>query len=349
MTTALTAYGTRTLLEMQRLVPPPDTYWMQFFPGQYQFEGEEIVMDEVTALRLMAAFTAPGVVSRVSADTGSIMKVFRPAYMKPKNEINPGKLVNRRPGEALNGAMSMAQRLNVQVGDHMAEQKEKIVRRWNWMAASAIINGTVVVAGEDYPTQTVDFGRHSSLTADLSGSSRWDQSTADPLVDITTMRTLVNTRGRSTITRLTMGLGAWDYFRQFDDVRDLLSTQKRGSDSNFNASALGSGEEVEYRGVLSVTGSGTPLEIYTYHGGYDDPDGTAHEILDTNTVVGTGPGIQGVKCFAAIKHMRSLEPVPMFPYMWEEDGDPSGVFTMTSSAPLMVPARPNGSFSLHVT
>jgi Phage major capsid protein E len=349
MTTALTMFGTRTLIEMQRLIAPPDTYWMQFFPNQYLFETEEIVFDEVTSLRLMAAFTAPGVVSRVSADTGFATKIFRPAYMKPKNEINPGKLVNRRAGEALNGNLSMDQRLRIQLGDHLAEQKEKIVRRWNWMAASAVVNGTVVVAGEDYPTQTVDFGRHASLTADLSGGSRWDQPTATPLADITTMRTLVNTRGRSTITRLTMGLGAWDYFRAFDDVRDLLSTQKRGSDSNFNASALGSGEEVEFRGVLSVTGSGTPLEIYTYHGGYDDPDGTAHDILDTNTVVGTGPGIAGVKCFGAIKHMRALYAVPMFPYVWDEDGDPSGTFTMTSSAPLMVPARPNGSFSLHVT
>lgn len=349
MTTALTMYGTRVLLEMQRLVPPPDTYWMQFFPNQYLFETEEIVFDEVTGLRLMAAFTAPGIVGRVSQDRGFLTKVFRPAYMKPKNEINPGKLVNRTAGEALNGALSMDQRKNIQVGDHMAEQKEKIIRRWNWMAASALINGTVVVSGEDYPTQTVDFGRHASLTADLSGTSRWDQSTADPLADITAMKTLVNNRGRSTITRLTMGLGAWDLFRQFDDVRDLLSTQKRGSASDFNASALGSGEEVEYRGTLSVTGSGTPLEIYTYHGGYDDPDGTAHDIMDTNTVVGTGPGIAGVKCFGAIKHMSALYATPMFPYMWEEDGDPSGLFTMTSSAPLMVPARPNASFALHVT
>ena len=90
------------------------------------------------------------------------------------------------------------------------------------------------------------------------------------------------------------------------------------------------------------------LELYTYAESFVDQDGNAQDILAPLDVVGTGPGLQGVRCFGAIKDKRAgLKALEMFPKMWDVE-DPSVTYTMTQSAPLMVPAQPNASFKLTV-
>ena len=55
-----------------------------------------------------------------------------------------------------------------------------------------------------------------------------------------------------------------------------------------------------------------------------------------------GGGIIGLA--TALELSRAgLKPLAMFPKMWDVE-DPSATYTMTQSAPLMVPAEPNGSF-----
>jgi uncharacterized membrane protein len=61
--------------------------------------------------------------------------------------------------------------LNLQF--EMTDQIDMINRRLEWMAASALVSGTVTVAGEGYETKVVDFGRSPDLTITLSGSDKW--------------------------------------------------------------------------------------------------------------------------------------------------------------------------------
>jgi predicted cation transporter len=56
------------------------------------------------------------------------------------------------------------------------------------------------------------------------------------------------------------------------------------------------------------------------------------------------PPIDVVLC---IVDASNLEPATIYPKMWEEQ-DPSAVFTMSQSAPLMVPTNPNNSFKIRV-
>ena len=66
--------------------------------------------------------------------------------------------------------------------------------------------------------------------------------------------------------------------------------------------------------------------------------------MDPNIVIGTGPGLQGTRLFGAIMDARlGLVTTDMAPKMWMDE-DPSVVYTMTQSAPLMVPGQPNASF-----
>jgi hypothetical protein len=63
-------------------------------------------------------------------------------------------------------------------------------------------------------------------------------------------------------------------------------------------------------------------------------------------VIGTGGSLNGTRCYGAIRDKRAgLAAMSLFPKMWDQE-DPSVTYTMTQSAPLMVPGNPNNSFRL---
>lgn len=341
-------YSTADLLEVLRRQRGIQPYWLSFFPRVVTSDREEIIFDQVTdGTRELAPFVAPNVQGRVIRNRGYTTKTFKPAYVKPKHVVDPSQAIPRMAGEALGGSLTMAQRYDARVAENLRIERQMIENRWEWMAAQAVINGSVVVKGQDYPTVTVDFGRDASLTHTLTGAAKWDQSTANPLRDIEDLRRGVHDLSSSTISRLTFGLNAWDLFTQNDAVMKLLDTRYRGSESEYNR-AISDGQPMEYRGRISgQNGMGT-LELWTYSQKYRDDDGSLKEFLDPDLVIGSGSGLDGVRCFGAIQDKRAgLSPLAMFPKMWDSE-DPAVTYTMTQSAPLMVPVEPNASFSLRV-
>ncbi len=343
-------YDTTTLVGVIRnqQVEEP-TYWLDLaFPRQITFDTEEIQFDQVTATRKLAPFVAPTHQGKVQTRKGFSAKSFRPAYVKPKDILVPSRALTRMAGEQLTGALSAGARWNAHLAELLRLQREEIERRWNWMAAQAVINGSVTVSGDDYPTTSVDFGRHADNTMTLVGTAQWDDSAANPLGNIETIRSTVLKKSGRGVTRLTFGVNAWAEFIEDDNVLALLRNDVRNSpDTNFNA-RLGEGNPAEFRGVLQGKGVAS-LELYTYSDTYEtDNAGTEADYLDPDWVVATGPGIQGVRCFGAIMDAKAgLAAMAMFPKMWEND-DPSVTYVMTQSAPLMVPAQPNGSAVMKV-
>jgi hypothetical protein len=343
-------YDTRALIGVIRVMKPLTPYWLQYFPRTLTFDSMDIQFDMVADSRVLAPFVAPNVQGRVMAQLGHTAKVFRPAYVKPKHAVDPSQGLPRMAGEALAGEMSAGQRVQAIIVENMRREREMIERRWEWMAAKAIIDGQVTVSGEDYPSVTVSFGRHADLAETLLTTERWSQTTATPLADIAAKRKRSFELARTPITRLTFGADAWEYFSEHADVTALLSNQQRGSTTDFSLVAADPGP-FEYMGRLAGSAGIGGLDLYRYSDQYDDDSGTATDVLDTNTVVGTGPGLQGVRCFGAIKDLdagpNGLAALEMFPKMWTVP-DPSTAYTMIQSAPLMVPAQPNGSFKLKV-
>lgn len=343
-------YSTATLLGVVRVQPVESSYWLDnFFNRQINFDTEEIMFDRVQGQRRLAPFVSPVVQGRVMRNRGYETRVFRPAYTKPKHVVDPNRQFSRLAGEGITGTLSPDARWNAAVAENLREERSAIQRLWNWMAAMATIYGEVTISGEDYPTQVVNFGRNAGLTRILAGTARWGESAADPLGDIADLRKLAFEKGGAPITRLTMGLDAFDKFFADDDVKALLKTElgavPRTSDSVL--SALGSpGSPFEYRGVLQGANGQGRLEIYTYNEQYEDEDGVTQSIMDSNSVVGTGGALQGTRCFGAIRDKRAgLQALPIFPKMWDQE-DPSVTYTMTQSAPLMVPGNPDNSFHI---
>ncbi len=149
------------------------------------------MFDEVLEdLPAMAPFVSPVVQAKPQKRGTFQAKEFRPAYVKPKHFIKPGDFIRRQPGEALLGGLTPEDRYNAAVLDLLALQKRQIEERWEWLAAKAVINGKVVIAGEDYPEVEVDFGRKASHSIVISASGdQWSTATAESAARSRTGRT----------------------------------------------------------------------------------------------------------------------------------------------------------------
>lgn len=343
---------TATLLEVQRVQKTPTSFWLEkCFPKQINFTTEYIAFDRVNEdFRRLAPFVAPNVQGKVMAQEGSDMLNFKPAYVKPKHIVEPDAVLVRKPGEALgSGSLTPEQRREATIASLLERHKNMHLMTREWMAAKAIIDGKVTIEGENYPKVTVDFRRDASLTILLAGAAKWDQVTSNPLADIKAARIVANAKSGAVIRDIVFGANAWKLFSDNTDVQSLLSTQTRGSDSDFTKMVDGFEDSVEYLGQLSgINGSGL-IRMWLYSGKYRDEAGTLQDIMDTNTVVGVDfAAVQGHRCFGAIRDGKAgFQALDMFPKMWEDE-DPWAEYLMTQSAPLMVPAQPNATFSMKV-
>lgn len=338
-------YDTHTLLEVLRVQRTPTPFWLQFFNRQINFDTEYIYFDKVFGDdRHLAPFVVPNVQGRVLNIEGYESVRFKPAYVKPKHVVDPNMVIPRQPGEMLGtGSLSIAQRRDAVIGEILRKHKVICQNRNEWLASKAIIDGKVTIKGEDYPETLVDFRRDPALTG--TATTTWDQPGADPLEDLKIMRRLVKDKSGARVTRHIFGAEAWDAFAERVDLKDLMDTRYRGSETLVTRIQDGL-EDVEYMGTIQGLNGAGRIEAYVHTGKYIDPETNQEEFfLDQKTVVGVSDMVQGVRCFGAIKDKGAMyRPLEIFTKMYEEH-DPSVEYILSQSAPLMVPRQPNATFS----
>jgi len=345
-------YDLATLLQVRRRVDNAPVFWLNFFGRQINFETPYIDFENVNRrYRKLAPFVAPNVQGRVISSQGSRLTRYAPAYVKPKSVIDPNKVIARQPGEVPYQPLSNAQRRDAVIAEETRDHKARLTNRNEWLAANAVIFGSVTISGEDYPTKFVDFGRDPSLTVILTGAAKWDQTTAKPMADIKGVRRKAADLSGVRIRRVIFGEGAWDLFAtrmEFDNPQsgNLLDTTFRGSETSVSR-LLDGFEGAEYAGTLTgVNGQGR-IECWVYSGSYDDDTGAQVAYMHTYDVVGVGE-FDGVRCFGAIQDARAgYQALEVFMKNWENQ-DPSVEYLLSQSAPLMVPGEPNATFRIRV-
>ena len=259
--------------------------------------------------------------------------VFEPAYLKPKDIVDPERPLVRMACEALGGNLSPEQRRQAIIADILMTHRKKINRRFEHMAAQVLLTGKCVVEGEDYPTVEVDFGRNPENTIGLTGSARWSEATATPMEDIEEWGTIAE----APITTLVMDRQAYRNFIKNEDVKAELLNSRRGSVTQLE-SAPGNGEVVAYKGTI-----GGNIAVYVYTGWYRDAAGAKVNFLPDNTVLAASAAVDGVKAFGAILDPRAgYQALEVFPKNWVSE-DPAVEYVMSQSAPLMVPRHINAT------
>lgn len=337
-----TTYTTHDLLQMVRTIRNPSSFWLDtYFKSQINFTDRYIDFDVVDETKRLAPFVAPTVQGRVISQEGFATKRFAPAYVKPKGVVDPSRLVERTAGEPYTGSLTPAQRRDVVVADMVRKYKNMIFRRWEWMASQAALYGQVTVAGEDYPTVTVSFGRDAGQTDVLTGTDAWDDPASSPLEDIERMVNQTHQLSGYATRGVIMGTEAWAAFIKHDDVKELLET-RRGSTSTAETGP-GGGEVIELKGTFGKH------NVWVYNDIYEDDTGTSQPFMDPRDVfAASAEGFQGVRCFGAILDKRAgYQALDIFTKMWEQE-DPSVEYLLMQSAPLMVPKNPNASWRMRV-
>jgi hypothetical protein len=332
------ALATSTMLDIVRTVGKFDPFFLTlFFRNVITFESEEIHFDKISEEVVMAPFVSPVVAGKVHKERGGTMSTFKPAYVKPKHAVKPANNLKRRPGETFLGNLTPAQRKQATVVDLLERQDKAISAREEWMAASAVLTGSVTVKGEDYPEQVVDFGRSASNSITLAGAAKWDSqdpATYDPTDDLTSWAE--NATGAVNV--FVMGKGTWTKFSSFQAVKDKLDN-RRGSSSMMETATKDLGAVVSFKGYFG------DVEIWVYTGQYIDPEtGDKKYYMPVNKLLMGTTAYEGTRCYGAIQDVTASDEgvvsTSRWPKNWQQP-DPSVEYLMTQSAPLMVTPEPD--------
>lgn len=348
----MTTYDTATMLQVLRTQKVIVPFWSQFFDTTIVFDTDYIDFDKVFIDdRKLAPFVAPNVQGQIMGMEGYETRQFKPAYLKPKHAVDPNMVIPRQAGEALGtGSLSLGQRRNAVIAELIRKHKVLHTNRREWMAAKAIQDGGVTIAGPNYPSTYVDFRRDASLTIVLSGAAKWDQTTGTPLTDIQNARVAANNLSNARPGKLIFGQNAWNLFCQRVDLKSQMSNQVVGGYGT-NVSLMQDGYVgPEYIGRIQGSNGAGGFDVWVDTSKYVDPDtGAMTFFLNQNMVVGIDPpGLGGVQCFGAIKDFdANFQALDIYIKMYREN-DPSVEYVLSQSAPLLVPREPNSTFSILV-
>ena len=336
-------YSTDVLIGVVAGLPAPNPALLdRYYTQTSQDESEEIHFDLIDSKRRIAPFVHPLVEGKVVEGLGFHTNTFKPAYVKDKRVFDPSKPLKRAVGEQIGGSLSPLQRRDVYLAQSMQDQVEMLARRQEVMASEEIRTGKVTVVGEGYPTALVDFQRDATLSpAALTSTARWGQSAAAITANLKTWSKLVRKKSGRNPNDVIMGEDAFDAFSSDATVKAELDNRR------INGSQLDLSGPVEEG--LTFHGVFRGKNIWSYSGTYVDPiDDTEKEIWPLGDVALVSVGIEGVRCYGAIRDGKAgFRAMAYFPKMWEKD-DPAVEYLMLQSAPLPVPMQPNATLGVTV-
>ena len=341
-------YSTEDLLGVFRDLQPISAFWLSFFPGVYNSQTENIEWSKITDYRHLAPLVVPTAQGRPTFKAEEDLYSVRPGYLKPKDTIQAGGMLVRKAGLGELGQVNPLtpdQRYQASVAAVLQKHRNDIERRWEWMAAQALLNGKITLEDDGYPKATVDFMRAANHTITLGSLVYWHEGQGARILNnieswVDRMASAVFGGAPDTMI---VGTDVWAVMRITPQILKLLDMDVRNTSGTTLDLGVGNGDKVQYKGQLSRN-----LSLWVYSDFYQTPGGTNTTYMSSKDVLMLGPNVRGVKAFGAIQDVQArFMATPVFPKMWEEN-DPSGTVLMTQSAPLMVPINPNATLRARV-
>lgn len=338
-------YSTQVLAKVvERLHTPPSFLLDTFFPNVQTSDKEEIFFDVTDSKPRISPFVSPLLPGKVVDSGGYQTKSFKPAYVKDKRRFDANIPYKRMAGEIIGGSLSPAQRYERALATHLKDQLDNLTRREEVMAAEILRTGKVIVSGDGYPAQTVDFGRDAELTKALSGSATWDSSGVNPVDDLEDWAITLQDKSGVVAKTVVMDPQAWKIFRSNTTVQKYLDI-RRGTNNtiNIDPQIISENEKARYAGSIG------DFAIWVYNDTYVDDKGTTCKLLPEKTVIlGSREGLEGTRCYGAIHDEKANWTAQRyFTKSWIEE-DPSVRWLLLQSAPLVVPYRPNASMCVTI-
>ncbi|MDB4906368.1 MAG: putative capsid protein of prophage [Gemmatimonadetes bacterium] len=324
------------------LKTPPRFMLDRYFTTEVTSDTENIDFDVVDRKRRIAPLVSPLMPGKIMNQTGRTVKTLKPAYTKDKRIFDGTSTPFKRAvGEKIGGTYTPQQRLELAIAAELDDQINLLTRRQEFMAMETMRLGKLTLVGDGYPSTLVDFQRDAALTITLAGANRWSQANTHPLDNLLTWALLSKKKCGAFPTDVTMALDAFQTFIKHPDVSDRWKS--------LNAAQIGTqlvtGTEMSEASTYMGTIDG--FKIFVYADWYVDENDVEQDMLPSGWLVMGHPAVEGVRCYGAIKDLKSLRAVPYFAKSWEDE-DPSARYLMLQSAPLTAPTRPNASIGVSV-
>lgn len=134
-----TIYTPRTLGKLITRMPPVHTFFRDtLFKNRRTFPTKSVDVDFKKGSRALAPFVHPKVGGKVVPNSGYQTKTYTPVLLAPDKITTVDDLLNRSAGENPYSGRTPAERAVEKLADDLRELNEMIVRREEWMAATAI-------------------------------------------------------------------------------------------------------------------------------------------------------------------------------------------------------------------
>ncbi|ERP95688.1 hypothetical protein Q669_29405 [Labrenzia sp. C1B10] len=349
-------WETRRSLGVMRDMEPSFTYWTDMFTRELTSVDEWIDFEKLPKeARKLAPFVRPlGSGQPIYTDSARAFR-FKPAYIKLKDAIDPAMPLIKRPGidrSMLNdNELTPNQRRDLIRAAMTVQHVHSIERRWEWMAARAVIDGKVTVEGPEYPAVELDFRRAAGHTIVKTAGNFWGDTGVSLFDDIQRYADMMfDAEHGGFPVRATFGSDVWKVIRKDEEFLKHMDTNIREPRATVERGLIAADKVIKV-GELQVGGaSGSRIELYLYRDTYEE-NGVEVPFMSPKDFVLTASSdrIMGFQCFGAIQDPYSnYQPLPIFPRNWMEQGDPAVEYLLHQSAPLMVPINPNGTLKATV-
>lgn len=326
--------------------PAERLLFLETFGMEHFSEGKQIIFDMIAKDVRLAPFVSPGASGKAGVTRGNAAKSFLPAYIKIKDVIEFEKTTTRRVGEALGGTLTPAQRFEIAMLSLAQHQDLRIGRTMEVMARDIYRTGKYVVSGEDYPTQTIDFDRHTDNTIVNTGTADWSHADASPVKQLKE----ILLKAKSKFGRIIIGAGAMGLLTADPLFKDLLDTRFRGNSTDVNMDfAQMEDDQTILHGYIGAS----KIPLFTTNNTYEvevkSVDGiefVEKRYVEDNEVVFIPARSKGYRCYGIIQDMNAgFASMARFFRVWA-DNDPAIPQCMTQSAPLLAHTDINSTYHL---
>lgn len=255
-------YEPRTLGKLITRMPPVHTFFRDtFFKDVRTFPTKSVDVDFKKGNRALAPFVHPKIGGKTVQNSGYQTKSYTPVMVAPNKITTVDDLLERAAGENPYSGRTPAERAVEKLADDFNELSEMIVRREEWMAATAIFTGQIPIIGEGL-NEVIDFNFTNKETIVTAGL-KWTGTDADPMADLERWRKTVQKEGFVNCNICIMASDVSAAFVNNAKIQKLLDT-KAYDLAAIKPRELPSG--VTYIGTINKLG----LDIYEYNEWYLD-------------------------------------------------------------------------------
>ncbi len=325
----LDLFSTRAMTAALEERRAPKTFLLDtFFSKEDVHDTQEVDIDVIRNKRRLAPFVNPLSEGKLVEHTGYATKTIRPPYIKPKMVTTAVDLLKRSLGQSIYSAQSPEQRTATRLVDELATMEDMIIRREEWMAAQALLTGSVTVIGEGL-NAVISFGYSPSHQITLTGTTVWTNAACDPLANLRAWKSIATKDSGLVPTDAILGSAAVNAFLSQASVTAALDRLNyKALQVDMNTANLADG--------VTYVGRAEGLDLWTYEEYFLNDTGIEQPMIPDTAVLLGSRRADCRRHYGAILDLEALVALKRFPKSWITP-DPSARWVMVQSAPLPVP------------